>query len=62
MAIEESQPLRFSKAVCMRDYRGKNPSGRPSFYVTVPRDVASFLSLRKGELLEITIRRMPRRS
>lgn len=60
MAIEETLPVHFSKAVCMREYRGKNPSGRPSFYVTVPRDIASFMSLRRGELLEVTIRRMPR--
>ncbi|MGD1055740.1 MAG: hypothetical protein ABR867_06630 [Nitrososphaerales archaeon] len=44
----------------MRDYRGKNPGGRPSFYLTVPRDVASFMELQKGELVEVNIRRMPR--
>jgi hypothetical protein len=52
--------VRFSKAVCRRDYRGKNPSGKPSFYVTVPRDIAAFMRLEKGELLEVTIRRMPK--
>ena len=59
---EETQTVRFSKAVCMREYRGKNPGGRPSFYVTVPRDIASYMGLRKGELMEITIRRMPKPS
>lgn len=55
----EGQTVRFSKAVCMREYRGKNPGGRPSFYITVPRDIAGFMKLQRGELLEVTIRRMP---
>jgi hypothetical protein len=44
----------------MREYRGKNPGERPSFYITVPKDIATFMSLRRGELLEVTIRRMAR--
>jgi hypothetical protein len=53
-------PIRFSKAVCMREYRGKNPAGRPSFYITIPRDIALFMRLQAGELLEVTVRRMLR--
>ncbi len=55
---EETNTVRFSKAVCMREYRGKNPGGRPSFYITVPRDVARFMELERGELLEVLVRRM----
>ena len=55
---EESQTLRFSKAVCIREYRGKNPEGRPNFYITIPRDVAQFMGLKSGELLEVVMRRL----
>lgn len=59
---EETQAVRFSKAVCMREYRGKNPEGRASFYVTVPRDIASFMGLKRGELLELIVRRVAKQT
>jgi hypothetical protein len=42
----------------MREYRGENPEGRPSFYITIPKDVAQFMGLKRGELLEAVIGRM----